>query len=185
MKPAVAIFIAPGTEETEAIAVLDILRRGQVDASFVSIEQRQVSGAHGITLTADTTIQELAPSQLFDAIVLPGGLPGANHLDECTQLEEIIQRHHEAGKYLCAICAAPMVLGKRGLLQGKKASAYPGFQQHLTGAQYSNEGVSEDGQFITGRGPAYAFHFALSVLQAVTNKATAEEVAAGLLMNGR
>ena len=185
MKPTIVIFVANGSEETETIGTADVLRRGDCEVTLVSItEERTLTGAHNIVLTTDKVLKDVQ-DKLYDAVVLPGGLPGANHLDESKDLDKILQKHLEAGKLMCAICAAPMVYGKRGMLQGKKASAYPGFEKYLEGAEYSDNGVTRDGNLITGRGPAYVFDFGIAILEALTDSETAAKTADGLLMNGK
>lgn len=176
------IFVANGTEETEAVGTLDTLRRGGVEAHFVSIyREKEVTGAHGLRLVTDYTIDEVK-EELVDAIVLPGGMPGATNLYECETLRNMITRHHEAGKYIAAMCASPLVLGRMGLLEGKKATAYPGFEGELKGAKYKAMPAVVDGQIITGRGPGYVFNFGAAILGELEGYEKAYDVAEGLLI---
>ncbi len=179
------LFLANGFEETEAIGTLDVLRRSGVEVRTVSIsDERTVVGAHGVPVVADTVISEVAGEQC-DALVLPGGMPGASNLADSAPLGEMIMRHHAQGKVIAAICAAPMVLGRRGLLEGRRATCYPGFEAELRGATCTGEGVTVSDHIITGRGPAYAFDFGMAIAAALVGGAAADEVAAGLLMGGR
>lgn len=181
----VAVLVAHGTEETEAIGIVDVLRRGGVEVTMVAVDSsKEVVGSHDIVLRANRTISDVQ-GDLFDAIVLPGGLPGAANFDESKELDAMIEYHDKEGRLICAICASPMVLGKRGLLKGKKASAYPGFEKYLEGAQYTSCGVSQDGRVITGRGPAYVFEFGVAILSSLAGEEAARTVAKALLMNER
>lgn len=176
------IFLANGFEETEAIGTWDTLIRGGVCASFVSIyDQYEVEGAHGLRLNACMNLKDIN-DKLADAIILPGGMPGAMNLYECEDLRKIIQVHFDANKILAAICAAPLVYGKMGLLEGKTATCYPGFETELKGANTIDEPVWQDDKIITGRGPAYAFDFGITILQALVGTTKATEVAEGLLL---
>ena len=174
-------FLATGFEEVEALAPVDVLRRGGVDIQTVSIMgQREVEGAHGVTVLADLLLDE-CPMDDADLLMLPGGMPGAQHLDGCLPLQQALVQHHRKGKLIAAICAAPMVLGHLGLLQGRKATCYPGFQSHLEGAEYTAELVTVDGNIITGEGPAAAFPYAYTLLATLTDEATADKVAEGMM----
>lgn len=183
MKKKVYLFLANGFEETEAVGTYDALRRADVDACFVSIyDDLQVTGAHDLTLTAKYKIADIK-DELVDAIVLPGGMPGATNLYDCETLREMITKHHEAGKIVAAICASPLVLGRMGLLEGKKATSYPGFEEELKGLKkYKEKAAVVDGNIITGRGPAYAFNFGLAIVGELLGYDKAKEVADGLLL---
>ncbi len=160
----VYVFFADGFEEMEAFASVDILRRAGLAVEMVSVTPNEiVKGAHDIPVLCDKNIVNC---DFCDAglIVLPGGLPGATTLDECEDLRKLIVKFAEAGKPIAAICAAPMILGKLGVLKGKKATCYPGFDQYLEGATYTGALVEQDGNIITGKGPAAAMPFALAVV---------------------
>lgn len=177
----VYVFLADGFEEVEALTVVDVLRRGGVPVKTCSIMKREeVIGAHNIKVLADLTFEE-ADFDSCKALVLPGGLPGASHLEAHAGLAEQIKAFHKAGKTVAAICAAPMVFGTCGILEGKKATIYPGMEDRLTSAEPTYANVTVDGNIITGRGPALAMEFGLAVLEKVADKDTAEEVAEGLL----
>lgn len=176
------IFVANGTEETEAVGTLDTLRRGGVDAHFVSIyKEKEVTSAHDLKLVADYTIDEVKTDEV-DAIVLPGGMPGATNLYESEELRAMITRQHEAGRVVAAICASPLILGRMGLLEGKKATAYPGFEGELKGAKYMEMPAVVDGHIITGRGPGYVFNFGAAIVGELMGYEKAYDVAEGLLL---
>lgn len=158
------LFLAEGFEEIEALATLDILRRAELKVQSVSItDATTVVGAHGIPVVADCTLSAI-DFATADMIVLPGGLPGATHLDACAPLRAGIQQVYEAGKPLAAICAAPQVYGHMGLLKGHKATCYPGCEDTLEGATYTAAIVERDGQFITAKGPAASFEFGYAIV---------------------
>lgn len=176
------IFLATGFEETEAVGTADVLLRGGVDAKFVSITGNPVvTGSHGIRLTADLLFEE-AHFDGADALILPGGMPGTKNLNAHDELKRLLVRQYEAGRYVAAICAAPTVLGEAGLLKGKKATVYPGFEPQLSGANVIKTSVVTDGNIITGHGPGLVYAFGLAVLEALEGKTAAEETAAGLLL---
>ena len=144
-------FLATGFEDIEMIAPLDIVRRAGIQAQTVSITgEKIVTSAHGVGFVADTLLDEIDFSNA-DMLVLPGGLPGAANLDACQPLCDGIMKHYRAGKKLAAICAAPMVYGHLGILDGIKATCYPGFETELTGAQYTAAICQQDGQFYCTR----------------------------------
>jgi len=177
----VFIFLAEGFEETEAVATIDVMLRGKLDVTIVSITTDfLVVGAHGIMISADTMFETTDFSK-GDMLVLPGGMPGASNLNAHQGLKNLLLQYAKEGKKLAAICAAPLVLGGLDLLQGKKATAYPGFESALKGAEYVKASVVKDGNIITGRGPGYAFDFGLAIVEELQGKAKADEVAAGLL----
>ena len=178
----VALFLANGLEEIEALGTVDILRRAEIEVTTVSIsEQKEVTGAHNITVLADKLFNEIDFSQ-FDVLVLPGGMPGAKHLNEHEELKKQLSIFAENGKKVAAICAAPMVLGGLNLLKGKKATAYPGFEDKLIGAEVTGEKTVVDGNIITGKGPGLVFDFALQLVEEISGKETRYNVAKGLLL---
>ncbi len=176
------VFLADGFEEIEAIGTIDILRRGGVEVTTVSITDNLiVTGAHQISVTADATLAGTV-LQGADALILPGGMPGASNLNSSETVKEALLQQYREERIVAAICAAPMVLGGLGLLKGRKATCYPGFEQKLIGAEVTGDPVVVSGHVITGKGPGLVFDFALALLAAIKNEATAEEVAAGLLV---
>ena len=173
----VGVFFGTGYEEIEALAVVDLLRRANVETDMVSVmEEKTVTGAHSISVVMDKMISEVDFSQL-DMIVLPGGMSGTRKLEACEPLMEQVDAFIAAGKAVCAICAAPSILGHRGHLKEKKAIAYPGFEEQLTGAEIVCEPAVRDGNIITGRGMGASIDFALKIVAYLTDEKTAEELA--------
>lgn len=171
------IFLAEGFEEMEAVAPLDMLRRAGVDAKFVSVTgERVVTGAHGIAYLADALFADVDFSAA-DALVLPGGMPGTTNLQAHQGLAGLLKDAYAQGKLVCAICAAPMVLGGLGILEGRTATIYPGMEAHLTGAEPSAERVCVDGNVVTSRGPATAVPFGLEIVELLAGKEAAEGLA--------
>lgn len=161
------VFLADGFEEIEALSVVDILRRCQIDVQTVSItENRQVTGSHNIPVLADITLKE-AHTDKAQALILPGGLPGSDNLQACKPLEEALKKAASENRIVAAICAAPKVLGAFGLLNGKKATCYPGFEKELLGATPLTEKVVWDGNAITSRGAGTAADFAFALAKAL------------------
>jgi 4-methyl-5(b-hydroxyethyl)-thiazole monophosphate biosynthesis len=176
------VFLATGFEETEATGTIDVLRRGGVEVTTVSITgQRSVAGAHGITVEADALFEDVAGADA-DALILPGGGPGSQMLNGHAPLKQLLVQHSEQNKLVAAICAAPLVLGGLGLLKGKKATCYPGIEPQLTGAILIGQPAVVDGHIITGKGPGLVFDFALEVLAALAGKDVAASVADDLLL---
>ena len=181
MKKAI-VFLANGFEEMEATGTVDILRRGGIDAKTVSItDSKKVIGAHNMEYMADATFAEMDFSDA-EALILPGGMPGSSNLNSDEPLKELLIEQYKKGKSVAAICAAPMVLGGLGLLKGRRATCYPGFELKLIGANVTGEAVEVDGNVITGKGPGLVFKFALALVSAIRGEAVAEEVAGGLLL---
>lgn len=170
-------FLADGFEEIEALTMVDVLTRGGVSVTTVSItDDEQVTGAHGITVLADQVWNEADFSDA-DVLLLPGGMPGTSNLYDCQPLCDLVQLHVESGKLVGAICAAPMILGGLGLLGRRRATCYPGFDQYLDGAEYTDEVCTVDGNIITGNGPAAALPFSYAILSALKGDETARTVA--------
>lgn len=177
----VYLFFATGTEEAEALVTADIIRRAGIDLQIVSITgDRIVTGAHGIRVEADALLSDV---DFFDAdmLIFPGGLPGATNLADCSDLNERLRDHVYLGRPVAAICAAPLVPGRLGLLDGKRATCYPGFEGELTGASCTGALVEVDGQFITGKGPAAVFEFGYAIVERLKDKATADALRQGML----
>lgn len=177
----VHILLAEGFEEIEALTVVDLLRRAGVSAQMVSITGRVVvTGCHGIRVTADSTLSEEALCS-SEMIILPGGLPGATNLEQDPRVIKALHHQHKEGKPIAAICAAPFILGKEGLLRGLRATCYPGFESSLTGAVPTGALVERDGNIITGKGPAAAMPFALEIVRLLLGENTSNSIAKGLL----
>ena len=160
------VFLADGFEETEALTTVDILRRGKLDVQTVAVgtNGKQVTSSHKITVTADINEAEIVFENLR-GIVLPGGMPGTKYLGEYEPLCRLLEEKNSQGVYLAAICAAPSVLGNLGLLKGKKAICYPGFEDRLTGAEVTFEKVVTDGNITTSMGMGTAIVFALRLVE--------------------
>lgn len=174
-------FLANGFEEIEALAPIDILRRGGVEALTVSVTGSDfVETAHGVTLKADLKIEDVDLS-VADMLLLPGGLPGATNLNDHAGVRAALQKQAEAGRRIGAICAAPLVLGSLGLLQGKKATCYPGFEKYMTGATYTAELFTEDGNIITGEGPAATLPYAYQILSYFVGPEKTAEIEEGMM----
>lgn len=177
----VYVFMANGFEEVEGITIVDLLRRTEIETVMVSITgDLYVTGSHDVITKADALFEEVDFSDA-DMLVLPGGMPGTNYLMEHDGLDCLLKEFFSKGKQLAAICAAPMVLGSKGLLKGKKATCYPGCEGALLGAQPVNSSVVEDGNIITSKGPATSIDFSLALIKSLAGEAKAEEVAKELL----
>lgn len=172
----VAIFLADGFEEIEGLTVVDLLRRAEIEIEMVSIsDSDMVTGAHNIKVKADKTFQEVE-FQTIDMIILPGGMPGTKNLLKFEPLNEKIKEFYKKGNMLAAICAAPMILGANGILVGKKATCYPGFEQELKGAEVVPEPVVVDGNIITSRGLGTAIEFASVMIEHLKDKKLADNI---------
>lgn len=174
-------FLADGFEDVEALGVIDVCRRADIKVVTVSIMATDiVTSAHGVKMIADTMFADNDYSNA-DMLFLPGGMPGAQNLNDHEGLCKAILAHHETGKPLAAICAAPMVYGNLGLLKGKRATCYPGFEKFLTGAEYTEALVEHDGQFFTGKGPAAALALGYSIVEHFKGTEVAEGLRNGMM----
>lgn len=172
----VYVFFADGFEEMEAFASVDILRRAGLTVQMVSVTPDEiVRGAHGVSVLCDKNI---ANCDFFDAslIVLPGGLPGATTLAESKELCNLVLKFAGENKPMAAICAAPLVFGKLGVLKGKKATCYPGFDKYLEGAEYTGAMVERDGNIVTGKGPGASIKFALALVELMVGREKVKEL---------
>jgi len=179
----IALLFATGTEECEALNVVDILRRAGEDLNIVSINETvDVTGAHGIRIIADETIDKHDFSK-DDVLIIPGGNPGAFNIEDHPLAGKAVDDMSKAGKLMCAICAAPMIYGHKGLLKGRKACIYPGMEAELEGAEVSMDKVIRDGNFITSRGLGTAIPFALEILAALKGRDAADKMAKSIVFN--
>ena len=177
----VVVFLADGCEEIEALTVIDILRRGNVDVIGASINDTLgINGAHNIDFKANVTFNDINFDDV-DMIVLPGGYEGRNNLLAHDGVCKVCQDFMKKNKYIAAICAAPSILGENRILEGKRATCYPGFENQLKGANYTDKALVIDGNIITSKGPATAMLFSIAQLEVMTNTQTAAKVAQGLL----
>lgn len=158
-----AVFFAEGYEEIEALTVVDICRRCALDVDMVSVtKERTVRGSHGICVQMDKVYSE-TDFEEYDMLVLPGGMPGTKNLEAHQGLMDWVDRFYKDGRYIGAICAAPSIFGHRGILAGRRACSYPGFENHLEGAQVTKGPVEIDGHVITSRGMGTAIDFGLAI----------------------
>lgn len=173
------IVLAPGFEETEAVTICDLLRRAGVTVTVLGLASRDVAGSHGITIRADGLLNDF--SGPFDAIVLPGGMPGAKNLSDDPRLLAMVRETHKRGALCAAICAAPIVFGKAGILEGHRATCYPGFENELGGARFVEESVVRDRNVITSRGVGTVIPFALELISLLASPEAAELVGRAIL----
>ena len=173
------IFLDNGFEEIEAITTIDLLRRANIALTTVSVTGvEMVVGAHNISVKADKLFQDVDFTDA-EMLILPGG---ATNLIERKPLCELLLKHNEKEHLIAAICAAPLVFGNRGLLDGKKATCYPGFESYLQGAEYTANLVEVDGNFITGKGPGAALEFAFAIVEKYCGIAKVQELKQGMMI---
>lgn len=177
----VYLFLADGFEEIEALCVLDFLRRASVPVVTVGVTGKIANGSHNIPVICDIEEKELDTKSDFEMIILPGGMPGSVNLDNSKVVDVMIKRAVAEDKFICAICAAPFVLGKRGALEGKRATCYPGFEKQLTGAAIVDAGVVRDGKIITGRAMGASHDFGLEIVEAICGKEERKRLAEAVL----
>jgi 4-methyl-5(b-hydroxyethyl)-thiazole monophosphate biosynthesis len=179
----VLVPLAEGFEELEAVTIIDMLRRAGIEVVVAALARSPVTGAHGIALSADTTLGDVS-TQDFDLIALPGGMPGAANLRDDPRIGAIIRRLHEDGRHVAAICAAPMVLQAAGVLAGRRATAFPGSLDEAAGMTLVDEPVVVDGRVITSRGPGTALDFALELVAQLSGPAARQKVESALQRSG-
>lgn len=180
--PRVLVPLAQGCEELEAITIIDLLRRAGIEVTSAGLDAGSVTASRGVTLIPDTDLESALKSD-YDMIVLPGGLPGADHLDDDERIRSVLKKMANNGKYTAAICAAPKVLANAGVLAGKTATSYPGFLDNLdlSDTTLSNEAVVRDGKVITSRGPGTAIDFALELIEVLSGEEKRNEVETALV----
>jgi protein deglycase len=177
------VHLAEGFEEIEAVTIIDVLRRVEIETIVVSVSgYHEVEGAHGLKIRADRLFEDI-DYQEVGMIVLPGGMPGAANLKDHIGLRNKILQLRREDKFLGAICAAPMVFGALGLLEGEKATCYPGFEKYLTGANVTENNVEVSGKIITGKGPGAAMEFTLKIVEIIKGKDEADDLAGKLIYN--
>ena len=179
----IVIILADGAEETEFIAVGDVLRRLSFEVTVAGLAGLDVTGAHGFGLKAERLLAECAPEE-FDAVFLPGGMGGALAMYESAAVLDFVRAMERGGKIVSAICAAPSIFGHRGYLKGRRATSYPSFEEHLDGAQVTRAAAETDGNVITGRGMGCSIPFALAVVEYLAGKAEADRVAESVVYPG-
>lgn len=176
----VYIILGTGFEDMEAVCPCDILRRGGVQVQFAGIGGRDITGSNGITVRADCTVEEIDREKL-DMIVLPGGMGGVHSILASPEALDAVRWAWENGKYVAAICAAPSILAKLHITDGKHATVYPGMEPEMGSAIMHNANTARDGRVLTGRAPGAAMDFGLMLLEALTDAQTADRVRSGLV----
>jgi 4-methyl-5(b-hydroxyethyl)-thiazole monophosphate biosynthesis len=181
MNKKIAVHLADGFEEIEAISIIDVLRRADLDVVTISVTGKlEVNGAHQIKVVADELFENVDYNRIY-MIVLPGGMPGASNLNAHEGLKSQIVKFNDSNKPLAAICAAPLVYGNLGILKDKQAVCYPGFEKYLKGAEVLSIPVVESGNIITGRGPGVAIQFSLKLVEKLVSAEKAELLASQML----
>ena len=162
----VLVPLAQGCEELEAVTIIDLLRRANIEVVTASLDEDIIVASRGVRLVADVTLADIVDDE-FDMIVLPGGMPGAENLDRDDRIHKLIKKHNKMGKFIAAICAAPVILANAGVLMGKRATSYPGFidKMSLTDTKILKDSVVIDDKVITSRGPGTAMDFALELIE--------------------
>lgn len=169
------IFLAEGFEECEALAPVDILRRAGLDIQTVGVGGKTVTGSHGISVVCDTTTDDTV-TQGLEAVILPGGMPGTLNLENDPAVQSLTEYAFQNGLIIGAICAAPLILGHKGILKGKKATCFTGFEKELSGAEVLDQPVVRDGNIITAYGAGAAFDFGFTLLSALKGENAAENM---------
>jgi 4-methyl-5(b-hydroxyethyl)-thiazole monophosphate biosynthesis len=176
------IHLAEGFEEIEALTIVDVLRRAEIPSIMISVTGKlEVKGAHGITILADILFENADYSEAV-VLILPGGMPGSKNLNAHEGLKKKLKEFHDRGERVAAICAAPLVLGGLGILEGIEAACYPGYEDQLTGAKLRYDPAVKSGRIITSRGPGTAFDFSLTIVEDLKGKEAADQLARNMLV---
>jgi len=180
--PTVLIPLAQGCEELEAVTLIDLLRRADITVITAGLDDKPVKASRGVVLIPDTQLDNVL-TQAFDMIILPGGLPGADHLDRDPRIHQLLKELHQQGKYTAAICAAPKILANAGLLTNRKATSYPGVfdEEQIAKMNFINTPVIVDDKVITSRGPGTAMDFALTLIEVLVGKVVRDKVETDLV----
>lgn len=176
----VILFLADGFEEIEALTVVDVLRRADIKCDMCGINGINVKGSHGIEVKCDKVLKDIDADD-YNAVVLPGGMPGAKNLKENQNVIKIVKKYYGEGKIVAAICAAPMVLNEAGIITGKEITSYPNIE--LDNCNYVEKVVAEDGNIITSRGPATSIYFALKLVEKLSNLEKIDELKDKMMIN--
>jgi 4-methyl-5(b-hydroxyethyl)-thiazole monophosphate biosynthesis len=179
--PHLITILAPGFEETEAVTVIDLMRRAQIRVSLLGLRALEVTGSHDITIRAERLLQDF--NEPFDGIVLPGGMPGTTNLAESSAVLDLVRDAHRREALCAAICAAPLVFGRAGILRNRTATCYPGIEKELIGATVVTETVVRDKNIITSRGPGTAVAFGLEIVSYIAGQKEADRIAAAVLQS--
>ncbi len=170
------VFLANGFEEIEGLTVVDFLRRAELEVCTVGVGGKLITGAHNIPVFCDLDESEVRLDDELKAVVLPGGMPGTLNLEKCETVKSAVSYCAENDRFVCAICAAPSVLGHMGLLRGRKACCFPGFENELEGAEVSDDYVCRDGKFITAKGMGAAIDFSREITASLINENEAKRI---------
>ena len=182
MSKKVLVPIADGTEELEAVTLIDVLRRADISVTVASVAEQQITASRGVKIVADCLITDCV-DETFDLVVLPGGIPGAENLRDSRPLEQILKRQADEKRMIGAICASPaVVLASHGLVKNKRATCYPSFVDQLSGAENVQEAVVVDGLCVTSQGPGTALPFALKLVELLAGEKVSKDVAAAMLV---
>ena len=181
MKKQIIIILANGHEEVESITQIDLLRRMGINVIIAGLGGKEIVGAHDVRITTDITVDQI-PAQ-FDGVILPGGYPGTTNLAESERVTSIIQDAYHKGLLTGAICAAPFVLDRAGVLEGKKFTCYPGVEKKIKSGQFVEEPVVQDGNIITSRGVGTAIPFALKIIEYLLDEIQAQSIATSILFS--
>lgn len=176
----VLVYVATGFEEIEAVTIIDLLRRANIEVTVAGLGGNSVTGSHGITLLTDLSIEEIDPAE-YDYLVLPGGQPGTNNLKNNTKVLESVKNFMQEKKLIGAICAAPMVLWEAGILENRRVTSYPSEKDIFTSAVYEETAVVKDGNIITSRGVGTAIDFTLELIGEIKGGNVKEEIANKIL----
>jgi protein deglycase len=170
------VFFAPGFEEIEGLTAVDILRRAKLDVAAIGVGSKEVTGSHAIEIICDYEIGQVKPDDSLEAVILPGGMPGTLNLDKSPEVQAFIDYAYQNNKLLCAICAAPIILGRKKLLCEREAVCFPGFEDELKGAKLSKKYVCRDGYIITAKGMGVSIDFAIEIAKAFIGDRAAIEL---------
>ncbi len=179
--PKVAVILADGFEEVEAVAVIDVLRRAGIETVIAGLHAGPVSSARNVKIVPDAVIDAVKVDD-FDMIILPGGQPGSDNLNADERVKDLIKGFSQKGKLTAAICAAPFVLANAGVLKGKRVTSYPSYKDRLGGATYEEKSVVVDGTVLTSRGAGTALHFGLAIVEKLINKEKAQKIKEAMLI---
>ncbi len=177
----IAVLLAPGFEEIEAVTIIDVLRRADLQVTVAGLQEGPVTGSHEITIASDTSLDRIRPDA-FDMVVLPGGLPGTYHLRDDPRVIGFLREMAGAGKHTCAICAAPVVLKAADLVAGKAVTSHPALREEMQGLDYREDRVVVDGKVVTSRGPGTALEFSLELVRILAGPDKARELAGAMLV---
>ncbi len=174
------VFLADGFEEIEALAPVDFLKRAGIEVVTVGVASKEVTGTHNIKVIADITAAEVNLNDELQGVILPGGMPGAENLNNSSLVQGAIDYCAQNNKIIAAICAAPFILGRKGLLNGKNATCFPGFEDELEGANLTDAGVMVDGMLVTAKGAGVAWEFGAAICSIITGEEKALEILRGI-----